>query len=633
MRRALAFAFAALISSAGCGEDEAKRAREESCARLDAAWSAEPVGASTAPVAHPELRDLSNEPKLAVAVYHFNVQYVAGGLIGFPDGEYVEKYHLDEAQVEDRIIRQGLEPVLDLFLAHPTFHADLELQAYMVELIALRHPDVLDKMRELALSGQIDFDSFHYSDQLYIAYPKRDLMVSLEMTQEVFARAGLPLGKSIFTQEGQFARGQLPIAQQLGYEVSVLPKNLYSYQFGEDPADSVLYTDPKASEHAVILGGRGWRGLDAQGVEVDLQWTFMDDGEIAFSVGGLNPYFGLDYEIDPARIAEHVTRLEEMEAQGYKHATIAEAVRAMKKRGVSFPEIPPVLDGTWQPRDTNNVLRWMGGSGLFRTYESDSETLSAIWRARTDVERAELEIGENGRGTWAAWREALLAQVSDSTGWNPFRTEIAYSRTRAQKAAELAADARTCAGIAPDAPRTLSCTPSAKSAAELGVEVIAPARAVSTTIETCTSSFGALERITVAVPKLVEAELNLVDPNETESKEREVEVRFRQAEPIFGLASAFTEGAETIDLANYSFESIGIALPIGLIGVGPSRWVVQDLGSGRVAALISRSGEGSGFVRFQDSTATRAEGSARRYYIAEGIGAAEARALAESINR
>jgi hypothetical protein len=631
MRRAVALA--CVIFCHGCGENEAERARKQSCDRLDAAWSLASVGASTAPVAHPELRELSGESKLAVAVYHFNVQYVAGGLIGFPDGEYVEKYHLDEAQVEDRIIRQGLEPVLDLFLAHPTFHADLELQAYMVELIALRHRDVLDKMRELALRGQIDFDSFHYSDQLYVAYPKRDLVVSLELTREVFARAGLPLGKSIFTQEGQFARGQIPIAQSFGYEASVLPKNLYGYQFGEDPADSVLYTDSATPEHAVILGGRGWHGMDANGTEVDLQWTFMDDGEIAFSVGGLNPYFGLDYEIDPARIADHVTRLEEMEAQGYKHATIAEAVRALKKRGVAFPQIPPVLDGTWQPRDTNNVLRWMGGSGLFRTYESDSETLSAIWRARTSVERAELEAGDGARGTLAAWREALLAQVSDSTGWNPFRTEIAYSRTRAEKAVELAGDVRVCHGVASDAPRILSCTPSTQSLSQLGVEVIAPARAITTTVETCSSSFGELSRITVNVPKLVDEELNLVDPTETESKERELEVRFRQEEQSFALASAFTDGAETIALDDYVFESIGIALPIGLIGLGPSRWLVQDLGSGRVAALLTRSGEGAGFVRFQDSTVTRAEGSTRRYYLAGGIGVAEARALAESINR
>src|SRR5687767_7417351 len=140
----------------------------------------------------------------------------------------------------------------------------------MVEVIALRHPDVLDKMRALAWRGQIDFDSFHYSDQLYVAYPRRDLEVSLDLTAEVFARAGLPLGRSIFTQEGQFARGQIPIAAQRGYEASVLPKNLFTYQLGETAAEmNVLYAEPDVADHTVILGGRGFHSAD-----FELAWTF-----------------------------------------------------------------------------------------------------------------------------------------------------------------------------------------------------------------------------------------------------------------------------------------------------------------------------------------------------------------------
>src|SRR5687767_9231280 len=94
-----------------CSRDSASR--EESCARVEGAWSVEVIPASSAAapgateVARSPLRDVSSASKLAVAVYHFNVQYVAGGLVGFPDGELVEKYDLDEAEVEDRIVRQG----------------------------------------------------------------------------------------------------------------------------------------------------------------------------------------------------------------------------------------------------------------------------------------------------------------------------------------------------------------------------------------------------------------------------------------------------------------------------------------------------------------------------------------------
>ena len=56
--------------------------------------------------------------KFALSMMHFNVQYVAGGLKGFfstPD----PTIDLDAEQVEDAIVREGFEPVLDIFLAHP----------------------------------------------------------------------------------------------------------------------------------------------------------------------------------------------------------------------------------------------------------------------------------------------------------------------------------------------------------------------------------------------------------------------------------------------------------------------------------------------------------------------------------
>ena len=128
-----------------------------------------------------------------------------------------------------------------------------------------------------------------------------------------------------------------------------------------------------------------------------------------------------------------------MEADGYVHATVAEAVRAMKARGVTPAPLPPVLDGTWQPSNTGNVFRWMGGGGLFRTQESDGDTLAAIWRGRAAAAAAQsaAEGVADERlqaGVMAAWREALLAEVSDSTGWNPFVNEVRYSRERAAAA-------------------------------------------------------------------------------------------------------------------------------------------------------------------------------------------------------
>lgn len=328
--------------------------RDKACLALEKTWSLDAIPAAERPCAErPAPLDLSSAHRLSLAVYHFNIQYVAGGLAG----QLGISSKWDEKAVEDAIVRVSLEPLLDIYLEHPSFRADIELQAYTLEVIAQRHPDVLEKMQTLAASGQIDFDSLHYSDQLYVAYPRRDLEVSLDLTDQVFDRLCLPTGRSVFAQEGQFAVGQLALAEQHGREVSILPKNLFSYQFGDAAAnDGVVFSDPAAPQHSVIIGGRGWSGTDRAGQPFDLTWSFMDDGEIALTRGKLNPYFADLFQIDPSRVQARIDTLNAIEAAGFIQVTVAEAVQRIKELGIVRRPLPPVLDGTWQPKDRKSVV-------------------------------------------------------------------------------------------------------------------------------------------------------------------------------------------------------------------------------------------------------------------------------------
>ena len=134
-----------------------------------------------------------------------------------------EVYHchpteLTDEQVQDSIVVESFEPVLDLYLSHPDWGTDIELQAYFLEVLAERHPQVLEKLRALGLSGQAEVVSFHYSDQIFIAYPRADLEHSLEMTREVFERYDIPLSRSVFCQEGQAAPGMAAVMKEHGYE-------------------------------------------------------------------------------------------------------------------------------------------------------------------------------------------------------------------------------------------------------------------------------------------------------------------------------------------------------------------------------------------------------------------------------
>ena len=607
--------------------------KEEACQRLDESWQA-PAPAANCP-SRPSPRDLSEETKLSVAVYHFNIQYVAGGVRGFPDGEIVPAYDLGEAETEDRIVTEGLEPVLDLYLAHPSFRADIELQAYMVEIIAQRHPKVLEKMITLAQNDQVDFDSFHYSDQLYVAYPKRDLEVSLDLTEKVFAGACLPLGLSIFTQEGQFAPGQLSIAKQRGYKVSLLPKNLFTHQYGEEGVkDGVLFEDPNVPGHSVLIGGRSFRYADINGSPFELRWTFMDDGEIAFSVDELNPYFGLDYVLDPELIAKHAEELEALEENGFVFATVAEAVAAMKKKGVPAQPLPPLLDGTWQPKDTQNVYRWMGGPGAFRTQENDGEVLAALWRARTRIVKAEKSMPDHVDKLIPAWREALLGQVSDSTGWNPFINEINYSFNHSALAETLVEDAYTCADVEEKESTSWQCDKGQEvSLTDQGVHLIeVHSDRFTAKAYTCTNADD-VTLVEITGAQTSTEQLTVFDDSIEAAEERDLGIGFTRTSSVHRWVMALEDQFRTIDTASMAFSWTGVPLPYGVISRSDKDFIIQENASGRTAVLFTNEGEHTDKLRFYDKTVSRRSAVTRRWYLLKDVTDERALTLAREINQ
>ena len=291
--------------------------------------------------------------RFALQMLHFNIQYVAGGLEGFCP-VYCD---YNEQETEDLIIRESFVPVLDFYLAHPDWKVDIELPAYMVEVMAERFPADLHKLQELTWRGQVSLISFHYSAQFFLAFPAYDQEKSWEMTVEVFDRYCLPLSTVVFNQEGEFGEGRHAFMHTHGYEIGVFPKNLFKYVRGLDTPVWPYYTLRGTD---VVVGPVG---LDpSSGIEV--AWPFFDDGEKLAVANDLDPYFGDLFHYDPARMTEYEEELRALEDAGYKITTIEDYVRHPKARGLSQPDMGPVLDGTWQPGSTAGVHRWLGGMGV-----------------------------------------------------------------------------------------------------------------------------------------------------------------------------------------------------------------------------------------------------------------------------
>ena len=378
--------------------------------------------------------DVAAQHRYAVGLFHFNVQYVCGGTLGYYPTPHPE-LELDNDTIEDRIITESFEPIVDLYAKHPNWGVDLEMQGYMLDVIAERHPALLEKMQPMAQSGQIDIISFHYSDQLFIGYPEEDWERSQELTRATFEKHGIPLSPTVFCQEGQSASAMAAHMETRGYRTMVWPKNLWIYQHGDfDAAPYYEFGD------VFLLAGAQGVDYEAGDTTVTLNWTFLDDGEL-LATGDLNPYFPELFFLDQDSVDEYEQKLMALEADGFTITTVNKYVEAISK-DVEPATRPPLLDGTWQPNSTVGVKRWMGGHGLFKAQERDNYVRSLGAVAHRELVAAETMAQQAGLDAReqldAAWRMLFLGQVTDATGINPFGGEIEYGASHLSEATRIA---------------------------------------------------------------------------------------------------------------------------------------------------------------------------------------------------
>ncbi|MBI5478350.1 MAG: hypothetical protein HY906_05805 [Deltaproteobacteria bacterium] len=571
--------------------------------------------------------------KLALSVYHFNVQYVPGGLKGWKTDP---TFDMDNEQVEDAIVTQGLEPIVDMYLRHPGWGADIEMQGYMVEVMAARHPAVLEQLRTLLGAGQVRLMSVHYSDQLFLAYPRADMELSLERNDEALATGCVQAGGSVFTQEGQFGEGLLDLLATQGRTVAALPKNLFGY-LHPSAARAPLYTSRGMD---VVLAGQG---VD-QG-DVSIRWTFMNDGELAASAivmgSPANPYFGTLYVADPAVVAAHEQEISDLEGQGYAVTSIEAAVKALRALPAyqTPPELPPILDCDWQPDDTTMLLRWMGDVGLNGDAERDNQVLTTNVRARAAVHAARVLVAHArsaGQDVTAAERDLayavrhlLWAEVSDASGWNPIANEVQYGLGHAARAIEL------CDGIAGGLMAALAMTHVEVDLATGGVTpldalpqeptgdpVAAPLAVTVTTSRPYTTTWTQLGpghyRVVVAFETAPAGKAGVAA------------VTFPALADTVAYSPALLDD-QVVSYARTEFAAdVTLALPLanGLIGLGNDRWLLKDLHTIHLAAVLQ---PGAAGVEFHDNTFPGTETGSWAFEVIDGPAAA-ALARARALN-
>lgn len=388
----------------------------------------------------------------SLSLFHYNVQYVAGGTEGFAEialgnPRQARMFDFSEAVVEDRIITESLVPLLEILERNADLALTFELQGYMVDVMRERHADTLARMRTLVDNEQLELASIHWSDQMFLTWGRRDMDESERRTRESFAAAELPLSRVVFAQEGQFGEGFAAwLAEVRPDAVAVMARNLQGF-YQRDLVDRASW---RVRGTDVVLP----RGLTDE--TVDRQFSFFDDGEL-LATADANPYLGPAFARVERAVRTYEAELRCAVERGYRVGRITDYFEAVRATAFEPSELPPFLDGTWQPGSTRGPLRWHGGRGdLWARHERDNDVITTCAAARRDVLALDTIATSMGSMASAAlvaardtsWRELLWGQVSDARGVNPWYGEMVYGREHclaAQRAARAQLDAEIAA--------------------------------------------------------------------------------------------------------------------------------------------------------------------------------------------
>lgn len=565
--------------------------------------------------------------KFGLTLFHFNIQYVVGGLER--EGDDFPLFCGDlcagwtDEKLNDWYIEVAFEPVLDMYLKHPTWGVNFEMQAFLIEWMRDRYPATLAKLQGAVQSGQVEISSLHYSDQFFLAFPRYDLQKSQELTADILLDSCIPLSPVVFNQEGQDGVGKHDFMAANGYSIDVYPVNLYRFYHWEQP---IPFYYRNGDVDVVVGPGEGYltgkefiiQKDEERGLEVT--WTFFDDGDLLSFPP--SPYLAplTDKEQLAEEMAKYEERLEGLEEQGFSMMTVSRYVDHLKAHDVPQTDLPAVLDGTWQPIDTQSVWRWLGGRSIagYASYERDNDMRTANYRIRTRLEAADrllaeavsqdLDVSGELTALKEAWRHMFLAEVSDATGITPWPGEFDYGLEHNAAALSgvdsVVADTLTklnwnhaLVDLFNGTVTELDAIPEADEwptvEAPMYVPVLAQSREYTTTWQgnqtdqyLLTLTFGPGG-----------------DPTGEDEEQCRVSVQFPRTEEVIAYTPALLEDQVVeipISELSYQAEEAWLPLSNGLIGLGNDWWVIKDCRTVHIAARVPHS---EPYIEFIDATA------------------------------
>lgn len=363
-----------------------------------------------------KVRSFKKTTNFVVTYFHFNVQFIAG-----------------DAQVEENILQNSIIPLLTFYHDNSEYKFSFEIQGYGIEIIGERYPEIMKYIKRMINRGQMELIVTHYSDQFFLAYPLADFEKSIELSDDVLDDYDLRKSNVFGTQEWQWSPYLPKLMKQHGYEIFIgrdqmfrhytsLHENYWNYE------KSNLFVTEWDNDQVYLALDRPGRIEDKDSdpsKTMIYDWAHRGDGEYVNTHGS-----DKDFEHNAGRQRHFEEMLEEYKEKDYKSVTLSELIYTSREKGFDKRELD-CIPGSAQG---SNVYVWMGEQR--RTWEKDTEINTERYQTRnmllaTEVllnklDNAGVRVDGYQKELNDLWRDVIMAQVTDASGWAPRQIEVDY---------------------------------------------------------------------------------------------------------------------------------------------------------------------------------------------------------------
>ena len=365
--------------------------------------------------------------KYVITLYHFNSQFV-------PSVN-------DFLGVERNIINESIREILEMYIRHPNWKFDIEISGICLKVMHDNYTDVFDKLKLLVDRDQCELILSPYSEQLSIAFTYIDMIKAIEFSQQLANNYSIKFSNVLFLQENQFHTA-FPLLKEYGYEIYCVSGDTLRYYGVNNLAPVMEYSYLGKSVDLMVTTYKS--SIIPVGYTNNIQFLFRwyGDGEASNTHSGMGKADPDEFKVEPERMQIHEERGIIIENMGYRFVKVSEWVSIVKSKGEVTVLNKIIPDSTWNTYSSYGVYQWMGYNnkveGRVKT-ENDGYIRAENYRIRNFILTAQTIYNYYNnsfnssfrsylrRNIAKAWKHLSLAEVSDSTGWEPRPEEWEYS--------------------------------------------------------------------------------------------------------------------------------------------------------------------------------------------------------------